>query len=505
MKMKSLALASVFGAAALGASPEAINGAETATVRIGLASLPPWNGNPYTSSARTSWYTWRAFFDTLVQLGPDMAPAPALALTWQNTTPQTWVIGLRPGVTFSNGEPFNAEAVIANIAYLQSPAAVKESLGQEVENIAGLRALDPLTLEITTKKPDPLLPRQLAALPIVPPAYWAKAGRDAFALAPVGTGSFMVEKWGTARLELKAFPNSWRAPKSERVQIVVLPETSSRVQALLSGRIELASEIGPEDIDVITAAGFSHYQRPATSLEVIALNTLVDSPLKDKRVRQALNYAVDRKAITATILHGLVEPATQTTPRSNPDYDPTIPGYAYDPAKAKALLAEAGYPNGFSFVFEMSSGTSGSHTASVMQTVASDLAAVGVKMEIRPIPWSQYVRGVLQGEWNSQAFGFEYETMPTGATMRPFRLHSCSWPFPWYCDQDIMPVIEDAKTAFDPQRRLEATRKVLRAYHDNAAAILLYEPLGIDGLSPKLVGYSQVNGIIPYQDLMVRP
>jgi ABC-type transport system substrate-binding protein len=153
----------------------------------------------------------------------------------------------------------------------------------------------------------------------------------------------------------------------------------------------------------------------------------------------------------------------------------------------------------------MSSGTSGSHTASVMQKVASDLAAVGVTMEIRPIPWSQYVRGVLQGEWHSQAFGFEYETMPTGATMRPFRLHSCSWPFPWYCDQDIMPAIEEAKTAFDPGRRLEAARKVLRAYHENAAAILLYEPLGLDGVSPKLAGYSQVNGIIPYQDLTVRP
>jgi peptide/nickel transport system substrate-binding protein len=505
MKLRSLVWAGVVGATAWSAGPLLPRAADAATVRIGLASLPPWNGNPYTSTARTSWYTWRALFDTLVQLGSDMAPAPALALTWKDISPRTWVIGLRPDVTFSNGEPFNADAVIATIAYLQSPAAVKESLGQEVENIAAAHARDPLTLEITTRKPDPLLPRQLAALPIVPPAYWAKVGRDAFALAPIGTGSFVVEKWEKAKLELKAYPDSWRAPKSERVQIVVLPETSSRVQALLSGRVELASEIGPEDIDAITEAGYSHYQRPATSLEVIALNTLIDGPLKDKRVRQALNYAVDRKTITATILHGLVEPATQTTPRSNPDYDPTIPGYAYDPAKAKALLAKAGYPDGFSFVFEMSSGTSGSHTASVMQKVASDLAAVGVTMEIRPIPWSQYVRGVLQGEWRSQAFGFEYETMPTGATMRPFRLHSCSWPFPWYCDKDIMPVIEEAKTAFDPRRRLEAARKVLRAYHENAAAILLYEPLGLDGVSPKLMGYSQINGIIPYQELAVRP
>lgn len=474
-------------------------------VRIGLSSLPPGNGNPFTSTARTSYYTWRAYLDTLTTLGPGMAPAPSLAVNWKNTAPNTWVVGLRPNTTFSNGEPVNAEAVMATVTYLQSPQGLQESITREVENVKAMRAVDPLTIEFTTHQPDPMFARTMAAWPIVPPAYWAKAGRDGYALAPIGSGPFVVEKWSPTRITLKANPGSWRAPKSKQLEILAMPQVSSRIQALLSNRVDVASEIGPEDIEILEAAGFKYYQRPATSIEVIAFNMVADTPFRDVRVRQAMNYAVDRATIANTLLHGLVPPSSQTTPRSNPEHNPNLQPYPYDPANAKALLKEAGYPNGFSFVFEMSSGTTGSHYASMIQRVADDLANVGVKMEIRPIPWPQYVRGVLQGEWKSQAFGFEYETMPTGETLRPFRLHSCTWSHPWYCDPNMTPIIAEAKSTFTPQRRLELVHRILKEYRDQAAALILAEPLGLDGVSAKLEGYSQVNGIISYSDLVVRP
>ncbi|MBL8628403.1 MAG: ABC transporter substrate-binding protein [Rhodospirillaceae bacterium] len=478
--------------------------AQAETVRYGLASFPPGGGNPFTSPARTSWYTWRAMFDTLTQLGPKAAPVPALAVAWTNTAPTTWVVKLRPDTMFSNGEPFNAAAVIATVTYLLSPAAIQESISREVENIAGVRALDDLTLEFTTKRADPMFARQLTTLAIVPPAYWAKVGRDGFTRTPIGTGPYVVEKWDKARITLKANTTSWRAPKAANAELIALPETSTRIQALLSRRVDIASEIGPEDIDVLKAEGFNVYQRPASSVEIIALNNIAESPLKDVRVRQALNYAVDRQAIADTIMHGLVPPASQTTPRSNPEYDASLSAYPYDPAKAKALLKEAGYEKGFTFVFEMSSGTTGSHYNSMFQKVADDLSKVGVTMEIRPIPWAQFVRGVQQGEWKGQAFGFEYETLPTGETLRPFRLHSCTWSHPWYCDSALTPVIAEAQRTFDPAKRLELVHKVLRGYRDQAAALILVEPLGLDGLSPNVQGYDQLNGIIPYQNVTVQ-
>lgn len=473
------------------------------TLRVGLASLPPGNGNPFFSPARTSWYTWRAIFDTLTQLGPNSAPVPALAISWTNTNPTTWVVKLRPNVKFSNGEVLNAAAVTATISYLKSPSAVQDSISLEAANIASTRAIDDLTVEFTTTQPDPMFPRLMAVLPVVPPAYWAKVGRDGFLRAPIGSGPFVVEKWDAARITLKANPASWRAPKADALEIIALPEPSTRVQALLSGRIDLASEIGPEDTEALVAEGFKTYLRPSTSVNVMAFNTMVKSPLQDARVRQALNYAVDRPTIAKTIMQNLVQPATQPTPPANPEYDPTIAAYSYDPAKAKALLAEAGYANGFSFVLEIVSGTQGAQIDSMYQKIADDFRTVGVKMDIRPIPWAQFVRGVQQGEWKGQAFHFEYETLPTGETLRPFRLHSCTWPHPWYCDDSLTPVIAEAKTTFDPKRRLELVHRILREYRDKAASLYLFEPIGLDGLSPKLQGYNQLNGIIPYQDMMV--
>ncbi|MBM3512096.1 MAG: hypothetical protein FJX59_00095 [Alphaproteobacteria bacterium] len=473
------------------------------TVKLGLASLPPGNGNPYTSSARTSWYTWRAMFDAVTQLGPRVEPVPALALAWRNTSPTTWVFDLRPGVTFSNGEPFDAETLIATFAYLQSPAAIQESSVRDIDNIAGVRALSPHQIEITTKTPDPMLPRQMATVPIVAPKAWKTLGRDAFAFKPVGTGPFAVENWGEAKVTLAAFPQSWRAPKSERLEILSLSETATRIQALVSEQVHLASEIGAEDVGLLKEAGFNIYQRPASSVEVIAMHAKASTPLGDPRVRLALNLAIDHRAITDVLVGGLVEQPTQVTPRTSPDYNPDLKPYPYDPARAKALLAEAGYAKGFKFTMIVAAGTGGGHMNASREKIAADLAAVGVGMTIRSVPWSQYVKGILQGEWLGEAFGFEYETLPTGDTLRPFRLHSCTWPHSWYCDEATQPLITEAKTTFDPERRRQLVHRILANYHEKAAAILMFEQLGIDGVSPKLAGYSQINGIIPYQELVV--
>lgn len=477
--------------------------AASETVKIGLASLPPGNGNPFTSSARTSWYTWRAMFDALTQLGPDVAPAPALAIAWRNTSPTTWEFDLRPGVTFSNGEPFDAATVIAVVNYLQSPAAVQESSVRDVENIAGVREVRPGTVEFATKAPDPMLPRQLATVPMVPPKAWAAMGRDAFAFKPVGTGPFAVESWGEAKVALGSFAKSWRAPKSDRLEILALPETATRIQALMSDQVHVASEVGPEDLTLLKDAGYTVYQRPPSSVEVIAMHAKPGTPLGDARVRLALNYAIDHRGIAEALLGGLVEPPTQVTPHTSPEYNPALEPYPHDPAKAKALLAEAGYGGGFKFTMVMSAGTGGGHMRASFEKVAADLANIGVTMTIRPVPWSQYVRGVLQGEWLGEAFGFEYETLPTGEALRPFRLHSCTWPHAWYCDPETQPLIAEAKITFDPDRRRELVHTIQKNYRDKAAAILMFEQVGLDGVSPRLKGYNQMNGIIPYQDLVV--
>jgi len=473
------------------------------TLRLGLASLPPGLGNPFASTARTSWYTWRAIFDTLTVLGPDMTTKPALAVSWDSIDKYTWMVELRDGVTFSNGEPLTAEAVISTFSYLQSQKAGQEPLSREVQNIVAMRAIGDRTIKFITKQPNPNFPAQLTVVPIVPPKYWQEVGRDRFALLPVGTGPFAVTEWQETGVSFVASAGSWHKPVLDHLEILALPETSSRVQALLSGQVDIASEIGPDDVEILRAAGHKIYQRPPTSIGVIAFNQSIESPFKDRRVRQALNYAVNKDAIGKTILAGMVKPASQMTPHDNPYANPDLAPYPYDPDLAKALLREAGYPKGFSFVYEFSMGTGGAHQAAIYQQVASDLAKVGVTMDIKPFPWPQLLRGILQGEWRSHAFGFEYETLPTGETLRPFRLHSCTWAHPWYCDEMIQPVIEQAKHMFIESERRALIRLILSRYHEEAAALLLFEQLGLDAYTPTVTGYSQVNGLIPFATLDV--
>ena len=472
--------------------------ASETTLRLGLGSLPNGNGNPYFSSARTGWYTLRAIFDTLTHLGPNLSIQPALAVSWENTDDRTWVITLRNGVTFSNGEVLDANAVIESYAYLQSEEGMRESLAQDVKDIESMEALDSLTLRFVTTGPIPEFPRLMAIIPIVAPAHWKKVGREGFAFDPIGSGPFAVTEWNPTQVLLKAHTNAWRPPKVSTLEILDLPEASSRVAALMTGRIDVASEIGPDDAFNIEASGFNTYQRPATSTQVVSFNTLVKSPLQDVRVRRALNYAVNKEAIAIMIMDGRSAVVDQMSPRTHPERDDALKPYPYDPDKARVLLAEAGYPDGFSFIFEFSFGTGGTHMAAMYQQVAADLAKVGVGMEVHPLPFSQYVQGILQGKWSGQAFGFEYEVLPTGGSMRPFRLHSCAWSHPWYCDETIQPFIEQAKHAMNPADRIAAVRKVLKHYRDEAVSLMLVENMGLDGINPRVHGYNQVGGIIPF-------
>ncbi len=468
-----------------------------------MASLPNGNGNPFDSSARTAAYTYRTVFDTLTQLGSNLVIEPGLASRWENTDDYTWVVRLRDGVTFSNGEPFNADAVVYTYTYLSSDAGARESLSRDMRDIAGFEALDPLTVRFITRRPLPEFPRDMAIVWMVPPKYWQEVGRDGFAFNPVGSGPFRVTEWNPTQVLFEPFQESWRPPKVDNLEILALRETSSRVAALMTDRIDVASEIGPEDVYTIETAGMQAYQRPPTAPQMVVFNILKESPLQDVRVRQALNYAVNKDVIAATIMDGWVDVVDQMTTKINPERHPDLKPYPYDPDKARALLAEAGYPDGFSFVFEFRFGTAGNHMPTMYQRIAADLAQIGVDMEVRPLPWSQYVQGILQGKWGGQAFGFEYEMLPTGSSIRAFRLHSCTWPFPWYCDETIQPVIERVRHTIDETRRIAAVHEIMEHYHSQAVALMLVENMGLDGVNPRVKGYNQEGGIIPYHSISI--
>lgn len=466
---------------------------ENGLLRVGMIAMPPAQGNPFFTTGTTPHMFYPAIFDTLTLVNEKGEVEPQIAISWTQVDNNTWTFDIRRGAAFSNGEPVNAETVVAMVDAFERDDFAVFRVPDEFTFIAGARALDDDTVEITTKTPQALLPRYMSFFYVVPPKHLEENGAQALASDPIGSGPFVVEDWLAERILLRANTDSWRTPKVKRLEALSLPQATSRLQALASGRIDVAINLGPDDAPAIEANGLRLHPRNPVRISVIALNTETEgTPFKDVRVRRAMNYAVNRAAIVDALVGGYVEQASQPTPENAIGYDPALEPYPYDPDRARALMAEAGLADGFETVFEVVTGASSS-TDAVMQQVAADLARINVRAEVRPILYSQVVSKMTQGGWDGHMFSVDFATGPTMDGLRPIRLHSCGWNAPWYCDPVSEALYQRARTAPDRETRIELTRQVIKRYRDEATTILLFPLLGMDGLGPRVKTWAPVN------------
>jgi len=470
-------------------------------LRVGVTSFPTSRGNPFNTTTGTpSVYTYSAFLEGLTRVDNTAQPIPILAESWQAESQTSWLFHMRPGAVFSNGEPADAHAVAATYAMLRTGIGLTYPITRELDGIVSMTAVDDMTVRIVTEAPDILLPHKVASLRVVPPRYWEDVGPNGFAAEPIGSGPYMIENWGSAQIDLVRSPTAWRQPKISRVELVAGAEAIARVQGVLAGNLHIGLQLGPDEILPVEAAGHQMIKGVDPSMQVLALITVEDTPLRELKVRQALNYAVNRDVIAQGLLGGHIQMATQTAPRFAFGYAPELEVWPYDPDKARALMAEAGYPDGFAFTAEILL-QSASYSPQVYQQVAADFARIGVDMTIRRIPASQYARGVYQGEWGGQAVGIDYGVNPTLDSLTPLVRHSCLWIKPWFCEPSILPLIEKAQAAFDLEERRRLTQDVMRAQRALAPAIFLYDTSRFDAVNRDVRGYSIEVGHIDYDQI----
>lgn len=457
-------------------------------IRIGVAVFPLAQGNPFRDVIAPRTLPETALFDTLTRMTSAGELQPQLALSWHAEDPLTWVFELRPNVRFSNGKTFSAASMVAVLELLQAPSAAGFSIRRELLSIKQAVAIDAHTLKITTHYPDLMLPRSLSALRIPEPELWQALGAEGFAQQPVGTGPFRVKEWSANRIHLVPSEDSWR-PAASAVEVVLVPDPATRVQALLSGAVDIAVGVGPDDVGAIVGRGGRSHVEVGGRVMHLAFVTVQDSPLQDARVRRALNFAVNRPLIAATILAGATVPASQAIPRQAFGYDPELEAYPYDPKVAKALLAEAGFADGFKITATVAVGSS-PVDESYYQAVAQDLRRVGVRLQLQRIAVAKLVQYIYEGGWPGEAFGMDYGTEPSLDGLRPFWLHSCLWQQPWHCDSAQVPLIEAAQKEFDPQRRTALIRELVLRHHQNPPGIMLFEVPRFDGIAKDVRGYS---------------
>ena len=478
-------------------------------LRYGTKGLPISHGNPFMANGSPGMFTWMAMFDGLTQLDAEGRLSPALALSWEVVAPTRWRFRLRPGVVFSNGEPFNADAVVATLAWLKTPDGARSVIGSEIRDVKGAVREDDLTVLIDTLRPDAILPRRMSAVSMVAPKAWAELGAEGFAKNPATTGSFSIKDWSgnTGRLTLTAFDQSWRPAKASRLIIVNMPDNPARVQALLSGQIDIAGNIGVDDIDTIEAAGGAVTSTPAFSVQSLAFKVEPErqTPLRDVRVRRALNYAVDKTAIVDGLFRGRMRTAGQPAARETVGHDPALSAYPFDPNKARALLAEAGYAKGFAMTLEvMVDRTPGD--AAVFQTVADQLAEIGVAIKLRQVTFSTWLSRYLAGDWSADTDGFVlgWNAAPYNDVQRPMEVYSCLKANPFYCNRTITDQLIAAGEEMDLEKRETKLRALAGAYRDDAPAIFLTETFDLFGASNRVQGLTIRNRVPIYEAVTLK-
>ncbi len=470
------------------------------TITIAASNLPSALGNPYMTAAYPAIITYSAIFDGLTSIDGKGAVVPDLAVEWNALNDMTWRVLLRPNIKFSNGETFDADAVVNAFDYLLYQDGAASLVGREVALIESVNVVDPLTVEFKTKEPFPTLPRALAAVRIAAPLHWHNFGPEGFAIDPIGTGPFKVDQWEAAALTLSASEYAWRKPKFDQLRIIAVPEQQARAQALQSGAVDIAISLGPDDRPWIEALGGRLSESPAAAILVIALRTGLEGPINDRRVRQALNYGVNKQAIGDVLMGGRTVVASQPVTPETPGFNPELEPYWYNPEKARQLLKEAGYESGLDLTFEVSLG-SGANIDTIYEQVASDLREIGVRVTLRPITLQQLARKVYDGSWAGEGFAITMNTSPTLDALGPFRLHSCDWVQPWHCNEADTALIHAARREFDVARRQEVVHDILRRYREDAPAIYLLQLVGFVGLSNKVRNYVSDFGVLRFHEL----
>ena len=435
---------------------------------------------------------------------------PALALHWEAITPTTWRFVLRPEVRFSNGEPCDAAAVVATIAHLMRPESAAMAVAAETKTLTAVRAIERLTIEFDTRAPDPILPARLSLIQIVPPQAWAKMGPEQFAQTPIGTGAYLLGDWGTktGRTVLLANPTSWRKPKQiDRVALAVLADPVARAQALISGQVEITQNIGHEDIALLRRRGFIVDVLAAPAVMTLAIRNMPPATLalQDVRVRRALNYAVNKSDIADTILHGTTKPSGQGAIPGVFGYDPDIAPFPFDPGKAKALLAEAGFAKGLRLSAAVLLGNVPGDAA-IYQKVAQDLAAVGVALDIKVVSGPEWSRLYTTGAWRDlDMVAMGWSSGSYYDSIRALEQFGCLRPGAFFCAPELNDLLTQAKTNMDTALREAQQRTLMRELHDLAPGILLVGGATIVARSPRLAKLISTGSGYRFEEMELAP
>ena len=329
---------------------------------------------------------------------------PALATSWEAMDPTTTRFHLRQGVKFSDGVEFSAEDVVFTIERVINPKSAYAMLSR-IGQVASVTTVDRYTVDVTTKTVFPTLLRGLSDIVIEPKHYYEKAGPDAFASHPVGTGPFVFQEWVPGdHYSLTTNKAYWGgAPAFDKLMIRTIPDGSTRVAALVTGESQIIEEVPVDLIDQVNESGTAKVEEISTTVGLALTYDPTIKPFDNPKVREAFDYAVNKPLILQQILKGQGELLQgQVLTKGVLGWNPGLRARPYDPAKAKAMLQEAGYDFSTPVPIATQNGKYVSDT-DICNAVAGMLTQIGVKATVNVVEG-----GVFMQMTNAQKLGPMY-------------------------------------------------------------------------------------------------
>ncbi|HXF64431.1 MAG TPA: ABC transporter substrate-binding protein [Caldilineaceae bacterium] len=460
---------------------------------VALTTIPNSLDMPKAAERNASNASWQ-LYDSLLWINDEGELEPALATEWTvSEDGTTYTFTLREGVTFHNGEPFTAEAVVSSWERGKNP---ENEYFTDWEQATSVTVIDDMTVQVTTDGPKPLFLRQMAqSWAMTPPGYISEVGEEEFLRKPVGTGPFkLVELVEGDRIVMEKNENYWRDgyPLIDRLIFRPIPESSTRVAAIQTGEVDIVTRLSAEEAESLRSQeGIEVINYPVDRVYYIAFNNMttgVGQPTEDPKVRLAMNYAVDVQAILDALFNGYGRPATGLVSSSSFGYDPEIQPYGYDPEKAKQLLAEAGYPDGFSIDMACPAGAY-TNFEQVCEAVQGYLGEIGIQVNLEIMEsgafWDLEANKQLPplfGDSWSSTLG-ESLVRLNGALLGEGASYS-SWS-----DPVIIDLLNEISVTVDEEARAELYIELQRYMQENPPFIYLYEPVTFEAIRSRVENY----------------
>ncbi len=456
-------------------------------------------------------------FDGLVERDQNLKIVPALAAELPKlVAPTTWEVKLRKGVKFHNGEEFNAESAKFSLERVRTPALRASSNFKPIDRV---EIVDPYTVRVHTSKPWPTFVSIMtfAQAAMYPPK--AYAGKDSAFISknPIGTGPYRFVKWAKdEEIVLEADPQHWRGPaKIKTVVFRPIPDDAVRVAALQNGEIDVAVNIPPHLANIIanhpklflsTAPSIRTLQLMFVTHEYDAQHKLVGpykGPTVDKRVRQAIAYAIDADEIIKGVLDGkAMRTATMLTPLHF-GYDPSLKPIKQDVARSKKLLAEAGYASGLEITLNSPQGRY-VRDKEVAEAVTGQLNKAGIKTTLRTFEFVNYLNTMVYPHKAGPVWLIGWGTPTVDAETIYGPLFRTGSNLGNYHNADFDGMVDQAQTQMDEKQRLAIYHRINKLWVEEMPAVPLYQQLDLYGANKRLGWKARSDERIKAYDMTIK-